>query len=80
MKRGYCFDIVRQVQHSPVMILYSLSTILDQELKQEETRTYTSNECIIAAGGVLVKCQTTGTGLGDKIRGREDPDIQWAYF
>lgn len=38
MKRGYCFDIVRQVQHSPVMILYSLSTILDQQLEQEETR------------------------------------------
>ena len=38
MKRGYCFDIVRQVQHSPVMILYSLSTILDQQLEQEDPR------------------------------------------
>lgn len=77
MKRGYCFDIVRQVQHSPVMILYSLSTILDQELKLEETRRQAMNASLQR---VLVKFQTTATGLGDKIRVREDPDIQWAYF
>ena len=29
---------------------------------------------------MLVNFQTTATGLGDKIRRREDPDIQWASF